>query len=261
MIYLANERKVINIDGLGTWPRAASIDYFRREHGGKMPPGILRTVMPAAPAAWIKALERYGTMWFGEVAQRSDPSHARRLRMHGFMAEYIRDHEDVPALAVERGSVPAERPAARRSASFRAEGARRDAAVHGGRGSAHAARAAQPGSRRRATRSTRRHRAEDRAVHQENGGWVTLEDLAAYEVRFEPPSRPIPRHRAHACGPWSRDRCCRRRSSARGLRSEGDGPQLGRIHPPPHRSAEARVRRPPSLLRRPEVRRCAAATC
>src|SRR3954471_11736004 len=37
MIYLASERRVINIDGLGTWPKAASIDYFRREHGGKMP--------------------------------------------------------------------------------------------------------------------------------------------------------------------------------------------------------------------------------
>src|SRR3954470_8311543 len=64
MIYLASERRVINIDGLGTWPKAASIDYFRREHGGKMPPGIRRTVMPAAPAAWIKALADYGTMSF-----------------------------------------------------------------------------------------------------------------------------------------------------------------------------------------------------
>ena len=29
-----------------------------REHGGKMPLGILRTVVPAAPDAWITALER-----------------------------------------------------------------------------------------------------------------------------------------------------------------------------------------------------------
>src|SRR5215218_4425024 len=56
MIYLAKERRVVNIDGLGTWPKAASIDHFRREHAGAMPPGILRTVMPAAPASWIKAL-------------------------------------------------------------------------------------------------------------------------------------------------------------------------------------------------------------
>jgi gamma-glutamyltranspeptidase/glutathione hydrolase len=31
----------------------------------------LRTVVPAAPAAWAAALERYGTMSFGEVARFS----------------------------------------------------------------------------------------------------------------------------------------------------------------------------------------------
>ena len=78
MIYLANEGKVINIDGLGTWPKAASIDYFNDHCGGKMPPGILRTVMPAAPAAWIAALEKYGTLSFGEVARE-----ALRRRLQG----------------------------------------------------------------------------------------------------------------------------------------------------------------------------------
>src|SRR6185503_17677714 len=93
MMYLAGERKVVSIDGLGTWPRAASIDYFLREHGGAMPPGILRTVMPAAPAAWIKVLERYGTMSFGEVAQAAIRLTRDGFAMHEFMAEYIRDHE------------------------------------------------------------------------------------------------------------------------------------------------------------------------
>src|SRR4249919_3073161 len=87
MIYLAKERKVVNIDGLGTWPKAASIEYFRREHGGAMPPGILRTVMPAAPAAWIKALELYGTMSFGEVAQAAIKLTRDGFAMHGFMAD------------------------------------------------------------------------------------------------------------------------------------------------------------------------------
>src|SRR5438270_9787442 len=62
MIYLAKTGEVVNIDGLGTWPRAASIDVFNKQYGGKMPPGILRTIMPAAPYAWITALEKYGTM-------------------------------------------------------------------------------------------------------------------------------------------------------------------------------------------------------
>ena len=38
------------------------------EHGGAIPYGVLRTVVPAAPDAWILALERYGTMSFGDVA-------------------------------------------------------------------------------------------------------------------------------------------------------------------------------------------------
>ena len=56
MIYLADRNEVINIDGLGTWPHAVTPDFFMKHHAGKMPPGILRTVVPAAPDAWITAL-------------------------------------------------------------------------------------------------------------------------------------------------------------------------------------------------------------
>ena len=94
MIYVASERKVVSIDGLGTWPRAASLEYFRREHGGAMPPGILRTVIPAAPAAWLKALELYGTKSFGEVAQAGIRLAREGFAMHGFMADYIRENEE-----------------------------------------------------------------------------------------------------------------------------------------------------------------------
>jgi len=41
---------------------------FQKHYGGKIPQGVLRTVVPA-PDAWITALERFGTMSFGEVAQ------------------------------------------------------------------------------------------------------------------------------------------------------------------------------------------------
>ena len=44
-------------------------DRFTREHGGHIPEGILRTVVPAAPDAWITALSRFGTMSFGDVAE------------------------------------------------------------------------------------------------------------------------------------------------------------------------------------------------
>ena len=68
MVYLAEENRVVTISGLGWWPRAASLDRFVSEFDGHVPTGILRTVVPAAPDAWIAALRRYGTMGFAEVA-------------------------------------------------------------------------------------------------------------------------------------------------------------------------------------------------
>ena len=53
---------VETIAGLGHWPRALPPDVFMREHGGEIPAGVRRTVVPAAPDAWITALERHGTM-------------------------------------------------------------------------------------------------------------------------------------------------------------------------------------------------------
>src|SRR5690242_6102653 len=79
MIYLAEQREVVTIAGLGWWPKALDPELFMREHGGKIPVGLLRTVVPAAPDAWITALRRYGTMSFGEVAAA-----ATRLARDGF---------------------------------------------------------------------------------------------------------------------------------------------------------------------------------
>ena len=60
---------VETISGLGRWPKAATIDYFEEHHQGDLPLGILRTVTPAAPDAWLTALARFGTMTFEQVVQ------------------------------------------------------------------------------------------------------------------------------------------------------------------------------------------------
>ena len=65
--------------GSGPWPKALDPQLFMREHSGNIPKGVLRTVVPAAPDAWITALKRYGTMSFGEVAAA-----AIRLARDGF---------------------------------------------------------------------------------------------------------------------------------------------------------------------------------
>ena len=61
--------EVFTIAGLGHWPAATDPERFVREFGGKIPDGVLRTVVPAAPDAWITALSRFGTMRFSEVAE------------------------------------------------------------------------------------------------------------------------------------------------------------------------------------------------
>src|SRR5215472_6059918 len=94
LIYLAEKQEVVTIAGLGTWPRALDPELFMREHGGKIPLGVLRTVVPAAPDAWITALRRYGSMSFGDVA-----SAAIRLARDGFpmyplMADSLKRHAE-----------------------------------------------------------------------------------------------------------------------------------------------------------------------
>ena len=73
--------ETVTIDGLGVWPKLASVEYFEREHDGTMPQGLARTVVPAAPASWIAALARFGTMRFADVAH-----YAARYAREGFPA-------------------------------------------------------------------------------------------------------------------------------------------------------------------------------
>ena len=67
IIYLADQDEVVTISGLGRWPRAASIEYFSQHCDGQIPRGILRSVTPGAPDAWLTALGKYGTMTFEDV--------------------------------------------------------------------------------------------------------------------------------------------------------------------------------------------------
>ena len=68
LIYLAREDRVISLEGLGYWPAATDVERLIAEGGDIVPEGILRTVMPAAPATHIEALRRYGTISFEEAA-------------------------------------------------------------------------------------------------------------------------------------------------------------------------------------------------
>jgi gamma-glutamyltranspeptidase / glutathione hydrolase len=82
LIYLKNEDRVISLAGLGYWPAATDVSRLIREGTGKfVPEGLLRTVMPAAPATHIEALRQWGTISFEEAA-----TPAMELARDGFAA-------------------------------------------------------------------------------------------------------------------------------------------------------------------------------
>src|SRR5262245_63984852 len=79
LVHRAGPGETWQVSGVGPYPRASTVEYFRTRHGGLIPPGLGRTVVPAAPDAWCTALERWGTMSFAEVAAPAT-EHAE----HGF---------------------------------------------------------------------------------------------------------------------------------------------------------------------------------
>ncbi len=205
MIFLAERQEVINIDGLGCWPRAADLSLFQREYGGKMPPGVLRTVIPAAPDAWITALQHYGTMSFGEVAAAAIRFARDGFPMHWFMADYIRDHEadyrrfptSVPVFLPNNRPPEVNeifvQPALGRTLQYMADEERAHAAKGRKAGLAAARDAFYKGDIAQAIAR----------FYREQGGWMTAEDLAEFRVRFESPVRTRFRDLdVYGCGPW-----------------------------------------------------------
>src|SRR4051812_3194934 len=79
IIKMADAAVPVTIAGLGVWPRKADCAALRQGFGDVVPRGVWRPVPPAAPAAWIEALRRFGTMSFADVAAA-----AIRLARDGF---------------------------------------------------------------------------------------------------------------------------------------------------------------------------------
>lgn len=92
LIYSAAERRVASIAGLGYWPAATDIARLAREGGGAVPAGLLRTVIPAAPAAHIAALSRFGTLSFEAAATPALVLAREGFPMYPFLAQNIESH-------------------------------------------------------------------------------------------------------------------------------------------------------------------------
>lgn len=205
MIYSAETQKVITISGLGWWPKAASLDYFVDECDGTIPKGIRRTVMPAAPDAWIQALDQFGTMSFADVASAAIRYAQDGFSMHHVMHDYLVAHQDT--YRSFPSSAPIYLPNDRvpevgenfvqsdlaRSIQFMAD--EEKAAASKGRSQAlQAARDAfYKGDLARMMVE----------FHAQNDGWLTREDLAEFSSAIEEPvKRDYHGIDVYTCGAW-----------------------------------------------------------
>ena len=207
ILYSAEHQEVVTIAGLGWWPRQANAEYFRREFDGAIPLGLMRTVIPAAPDAWITALERYGTRSFGDVAAA-----AIRFARDGFpmnhllqntVATHLEEYRAFPAAAeifLKDGEPYA------LGEPFKQEQAA-DALQY--MVDQEAARLARGGSRADGLKAA--HDAFYRGdiarriadYHSANGGWMTMEDMADYRSSVEPAeTTSFGDVDVYACGPW-----------------------------------------------------------
>ena len=94
IVRLAETGEVVTIAGVGGWPRALDAEAFIERHGGAIPLGVRRTVVPAAPDACLQALERWGTMTFRDVAARAVRYASEGFPRHPVMLDYARSHAD-----------------------------------------------------------------------------------------------------------------------------------------------------------------------
>lgn len=91
LICMAGGAGVTSLAGLGGWPAAVRPEMFA---DGRIPLGLLRTVVPAAPDAWITALRRFGTMSFGEVAAPAIRLAREGFTVHPAMRRFLERHRD-----------------------------------------------------------------------------------------------------------------------------------------------------------------------
>jgi len=76
-------KEVFSIAGVGRWSKSVTLESMLARHGGKLPLEGAPAIVPGAPAAWISALARFGTMSFAQVA-----APAIKLAREGFLLDH-----------------------------------------------------------------------------------------------------------------------------------------------------------------------------
>jgi gamma-glutamyltranspeptidase/glutathione hydrolase len=204
LIHLADCDLVTSIAGIGHWPALATLEAVKAAGRGRIPETPQRWVVPGALDAWLKSLERYGTI---SVAEALTP--AIDLARNGFPINYFLRHNLVAAAPLwtgwsnaavyySEGRVPKEGELLRQEALA----ATLERLI--------AAEKAAGGSRENGIRAARDcfYRGEIAEIvgkfSEEVGGFLRASDMAAFEAAEEPVlSVTYHGYRFYSCGPWS----------------------------------------------------------
>jgi gamma-glutamyltranspeptidase/glutathione hydrolase len=189
------------IAGLGHWPKRLPADLFKA--AGVIPDGVLRTVVPAAPDAWITALERHGTMRFADIAAAAikcaGEGFAVAPLLHQTITAHRADYARYPsnaAIFLPGGRVPQigekfVQSDLARTLTYMADQDRAQPDRVAGLHAAHAAFYRGDIARQIV------------AFQAAEGGYLSMQDLADFHSRIEPAVvRSWRGHQVAVCGPW-----------------------------------------------------------
>jgi len=197
--------EVETIAGLGCWPRDIPADLFMREHGGRIPESVLRTVVPAAPDAWITVLARHGTMRFGDVASAAVRFAADGFPVYPLLAQSIATRAPGYRRWPQNAAIflPGGEPPPVGARFVQADLAR---TIQHMIDQEQAAAAAGRLAGLEAARDAFYHgdiAREIIAFQRAEGGYLSMADMVQYRSTLEPPVRRRWRgHELIVCGPW-----------------------------------------------------------
>lgn len=206
MVYHQQTGELRTLSGLGCWGKSATIDFFNEHHGGEIPIGVRRSVVPGAPDSWLTALARYGKLTFEEVVTPAIelceggyqvyPSLSRNISKE---IESIRQWPSTAAIYLRNGEAPASGDVLiqhDQAQMFRRLVAAERAAS--GRGRAAAIEAARDEFYRGDVGK------EIADFISSEGGFITEADLADFHVDIEEPVHTVYRGiDVYDTGPWS----------------------------------------------------------
>jgi gamma-glutamyltranspeptidase/glutathione hydrolase len=97
LVYNAGENKVYSINAEPRAPKLATIEWYERNNGGKIPEsdGLLSGGLPGVVDAWYTLLDRWGTMSFEQVLQPAIDLAENGFPLSEIGASFIADEQKI----------------------------------------------------------------------------------------------------------------------------------------------------------------------